>query len=264
MLQCSLSRAGVAASLESPSGARLISFTDVIEIKGAAAAVAAKEKECKEAELAMLQASCSRPCFLPPSTQPCLLTSSPQATFGTIPSNGSRIKAPSPVSSLLSLTGTEGACSGNLSRSSTQHRQRLSQANCHQLPGQQRPRGSGGDSTRVPHQHFSCLFANVIPVVQWALAWLGAAARGLPSLCLRASKEAMFCSGPCGMSASRQLLPHGQGNTCIGHNAVARFSDRPLRRPDRPSAWRLCPASTVTATAASSSGGITKQKKKSA
>jgi hypothetical protein len=58
------SRARVTASLKSPAGARLISFTDVIEIKGAAAAVAAKEKESKEAELAMLQASCSSPLLL--------------------------------------------------------------------------------------------------------------------------------------------------------------------------------------------------------
>ena len=40
---------------------------------------------------------------------PHVTSSSSQATFGTIPSNGSRIRMPSPVASLMSLSGTEGA-----------------------------------------------------------------------------------------------------------------------------------------------------------
>jgi hypothetical protein len=40
------------------AGARLISFSDVIEIKGAAAAAATKEKESRDYELAQLQARC--------------------------------------------------------------------------------------------------------------------------------------------------------------------------------------------------------------
>ena len=95
----------------SSSGARLISFSDVIEVKGAAAAAATKEKETKDAELAQLQArECSRSAaHAHAHAPPHVTSSSSQATFGTIPSNGSRIKMPSPVASLMSLSGTEGA-----------------------------------------------------------------------------------------------------------------------------------------------------------
>jgi hypothetical protein len=105
-----LSLAHLAASHLAPAGARLISFADVIEIKGAAAASSTKEKESKDAELAMLQVCFYIPRhFICPKSPLCHNHMYFQATFGTIPSNSSRIKMPSPVSSLLSLTGTEGA-----------------------------------------------------------------------------------------------------------------------------------------------------------
>jgi hypothetical protein len=42
-------------SVQPHAGARLISFSDLIEIKGATAAAATKEKEARDAELALLQ-----------------------------------------------------------------------------------------------------------------------------------------------------------------------------------------------------------------
>ena len=136
----------------SSSGARLISFSDVIEIKGAAAAAATKEKETKDAELAQLQArECSRGA-VHAHAHPLATSSSPQATFGTIPSNGSRIKMPSPVASLMSLSGTEGAVEKLLdggARSPGLRSRWPSQALLRHRPGWRLRREWGGASTKV-------------------------------------------------------------------------------------------------------------------
>ncbi len=56
-------------------------------------------------------------CHLPCLWHPCNSSPLPfQSTFGTIPSTGSRIKMPSPVSSLLSLSGTDSNATAASSR----------------------------------------------------------------------------------------------------------------------------------------------------